>query len=66
MITPILDNCIACGRQSKTPGAGICLQCEITALIDLSFERMRAALRGQIPTIGKRLQATKNATKGNR
>jgi hypothetical protein len=37
------------------PGSGICVRCEIQALIDLSFERMRAALSGAIPVIGKRL-----------
>jgi hypothetical protein len=55
MIAPLFDTCVKCGRPSSQPGAGICLQCEIMALIDLSFDRIRAALRGEIPVIGRRI-----------
>lgn len=56
MIEPLFDRCIVCGQRAYRPGAGICWQHEVTVLIDLSYDRMRAALRGSIPVIGKRLQ----------
>ena len=52
----MLDNCIACGRPAATPGGGICLRCEIMALIDLSFDRLRAGIRGEIPVLGRRIE----------
>jgi hypothetical protein len=55
----IFDRCISCGRPARAPGGGICLQCEIMALIDLSFDRMRSALQGAIPVTAKRLPASR-------
>lgn len=56
MIAPLFDRCIICVQRAYKPGAGICWYHEVQALIDLSFDRMRAALRGNTPTTGKRLQ----------
>jgi hypothetical protein len=56
MIAPLLDTCIVCSQRAYKPGAGICWYHEVQALIDLSFDRMREALHGDIPVIGKRLQ----------
>lgn len=41
------------------PGGGICIRCEIMVLIDLSFDRMKAALCGEIPVTGKRLPVSR-------
>lgn len=65
MITPILDNCLNCNKPARKAGGGICLQCEIYALIDLSFERMHAALRGDIPVIGRKLPASRKQAETN-
>lgn len=62
MIAPMLDHCIVCGRPAIQPGAGICRFCEIRALIALSLDRMRAALSGEIPVLGKRLQPSREGT----
>jgi hypothetical protein len=60
----MLDRCIVCGNEARKPGAGMCLHCEIQALIDLSFDPMRVAIRGQIPVIGKRLQPASHPRSG--
>jgi hypothetical protein len=45
MIEPILDRCINCGLPARKPGAGICVRCEIEALISLSYERMKEYMK---------------------
>jgi ribosomal protein L37E len=56
MIEPLFDTCASCGRVAKHIGAGICHYCGLMKAVTESFDRMRAALRGQIPTVGKRLK----------
>jgi hypothetical protein len=61
----LLDRCIVCGLQAREPGAGICRYHWLMALIDLSLDRLRAALRGDIPTRGRRLTVSReNISRG--
>ena len=49
----LLDRCIACGMPATKPGSGICIRCEIMALIALGYERMRERVRGNIKVSGR-------------
>jgi hypothetical protein len=62
MIEPLFDRCTKCGRVAQHIGAGICHYCTLMKIIEGGFDRMRAAIRGQIPTVGKRLQPSRKGT----